>query len=170
MATALKGVDTVSSTNTTVSSSLFFQQLLFYNYYLSPTWFVAVVFIIVYRYGEGLSVSDPDEIRTAVLFLWLLAEPVRLWTGYSGNLKENVPILLVFWLLTFFVSTPVSFYFSFAQMDITPYDKGINIVVLVFLVLELFGGIYAAVKILRSQSRKYYLQEYSGGVEKIHSN
>ena len=96
------------------------QQLLFYNYYLSPAWFFSVVFIIVYRvspsprppsppqtvrkdadpalspspkneqYGSGLSVSDPDEIRTAVLFLWLLAEPVRLWTGYSGNLKENV--------------------------------------------------------------------------------
>ena len=78
------------NTDTTVSSSLFFQQLLYYNYYLSPTWFAAVVFIIVYRYGEGISVSDPDEIRTAVLFLWLLAEPVRLWTGYSGNLRENV--------------------------------------------------------------------------------
>ena len=126
--------------------------------------------------------SDPDEIRTAVLFLWLLAEPVRLWTGYSGNLKENVsapgtplslslsfsfsldddndddeeeesvltatlfsqvPILLVFWLLTFFVSTPVSFYFSFAQMDIKPYDKGINITVLVMLLLELGTGVYA---------------------------
>ena len=35
--------------DTTVSSSLFLQQLLFYNYYLSPTWFVTVVFIIIYR-------------------------------------------------------------------------------------------------------------------------
>ncbi|QDZ21139.1 putative membrane protein [Chloropicon primus] len=166
----MEGVDTVNSTNTTVSSSLLLQQLLFYNYYLSPTWFVAVVFIIVYKYGEGLSVNDPDQIRTAVLFLWLLAEPVRLWTGYSGNLRENVPILLVFWLLTFFVSIPVSFYFSVAQMDIQPYDKGINIVVLVMLVLELGTGVHAALKILRSQSKKYYLEEYVSGVEKIHTN
>ena len=78
--------------------------------------------------------------------------------------------MLVFWLLTFFVSTPVSIYFSFAQMDIRPYDKGINVTVLVLLVLELFGGVYAAFKILRSQSRKYYLQEYASGVEKIHSS
>ncbi|WZN62026.1 putative membrane protein [Chloropicon roscoffensis] len=166
----MEGVDTVNSTNTSVSSSLLLQQLLFYNYYLSPAWFFSVVFIIVYRYGSGLSVSDPDEIRTAVLFLWLLAEPVRLWTGYSGNLKENVPILLVFWLLTFFVSTPVSFYFSFAQMDIKPYDKGINITVLVMLLLELGTGVYAAAKIMRSQSRKYYLEEYTSAVEKIHTN
>ena len=223
-----------ASSDTTVSSSLFLQQLLFYNYYLSPVWFVAVVFIIVYRvspprptplsralslptscallllllllltlpilsqYGWGLEVTDPDEIRTAVLFLWLLAEPVRLWTGYSGNLRENVPILLVFWLLTFFVSTPVSIYFSFAQKDIKPYDKGINVTVLVLLLLELAGGVYAvsqgrhphshtralsltppsplslppqAFKILKSQTRKYYLEDYRAlGVEKIHTS
>ena len=144
--------------------------------------------------------TDPDEIRTAVLFLWLLAEPVRLWTGYSGNLRENVPILLVFWLLTFFVSTPVSIYFSFAQKDIKPYDKGINVTVLVLLLLELAGGVYAvsrgwrpthtyarthsltpplsplspppqAFKILKSQTRKYYLEDYRAlGVEKIHTS
>ena len=44
----------------------------------------------LFKYNEGVLVKDPDEIRTAVLFLWLLAEPVRLWTGYSGNLRENV--------------------------------------------------------------------------------
>ena len=130
--------------------------------------------------------NDPDQIRTAVLFLWLLAEPVRLWTGYSGNLRENVsqgfvvvhplllsvlksnlthssslsfpfslcvfwrqvPILLVFWLLTFFVSIPVSFYFSVTQMDIQPYDKAINIVVLVMLVLELGTGVHAVSHII----------------------
>ncbi len=128
--------------------------------------------------------NDPDSIRTAVLFIWLLAEPIRLWTGYSGNLRENVstggplgsplcphrhpkltpthahalslstffacllvvsqvPILLVFWLLTFFVSTPVAIYMAFAQTDIQPYDKGINMTVVVLLVLELIAGVYA---------------------------
>ena len=96
------------------------------------------------------------------------------------------------------MSFPVSIYFSFAQKDIAPYDKGINVTVLVFLLLELMAGVYAvslkvhsfpfplrlhhstnaslsdeimqAFKILRSQSRKYYLEDYHSGVEKIHTN
>ena len=55
---------------------------------------------------------------------------------------------MVFWLLTFFVSTPVAIYLAFAQTDIKPYDKGINITVLVLLVLELVGGVRAVSPIL----------------------
>ena len=80
----------------------------------------------------SLSLDDDDEEEEEE------EESVLTATRFS-----QVPILLVFWLLTFFVSTPVSFYFSFAQMDIKPYDKGINITVLVMLLLELGTGVYA---------------------------
>jgi len=45
-------------------------------------------------------IADPDIVRTVLTMFWLLAEPVRLWAGYYGNLQENVPWLVIFAALT----------------------------------------------------------------------
>lgn len=43
------------------------------------------------QYGRGAWLfGDDDKIRTALMFFWLAAEPLRLAAGYYGNLQENV--------------------------------------------------------------------------------
>lgn len=42
------------------------------------------------QYSSGLSIQDPDVVRTVLVCFWLVAEPLRLLVGYYGNLQENV--------------------------------------------------------------------------------
>ena len=42
------------------------------------------------QYGKGITFNDPDVVRTVLSSFWLAAEPIRLWSGYYGNLQENV--------------------------------------------------------------------------------
>ena len=186
------------------------QQLLFYNYYFSPAWFVAIVAMVCARYGKGLAVEDEDQVRTAVLFLFLVAEPARLWAGYTGNLRENVsvhlpracvsprngplrrtrhalhstltmrarpfvalllshaaasrravplhvapqaPILLVFWLLTLFISVPIAVYLAFGTSESEAYDKALNTVAVILLAMELLVTVVAVSRVERAAMR-----------------
>lgn len=44
------------------------------------------------QYGSGLKVVgiDKDEVRTVFIVFFIVFEPLRLWAGYWGNLKEQV--------------------------------------------------------------------------------
>lgn len=44
---------------------------------------------------KGLTLVDPDEVRTIFLVLFMIFEPLRLTAGYYGNLKEQVRYSLV---------------------------------------------------------------------------
>jgi hypothetical protein len=39
---------------------------------------------------QGLSLKDPDEIRTIFLVFFTVFEPLRLSAAYHGNLSEKV--------------------------------------------------------------------------------
>ena len=45
---------------------------------------------LIPQFRVGLSISDPDVVRTVLTLFWVLAEPARLAAGYYGNLQENV--------------------------------------------------------------------------------
>lgn len=42
------------------------------------------------QYLTGLSIKDPDEVRTIFLVFFMVFEPLRLAAGYRGNLREQV--------------------------------------------------------------------------------
>ena len=73
-----------------MASSVVLQQLLYLNVLFSPGWFVTFVVILARKYGQGVALKDPDEVRIAMTIIWLITEPLRLLAGYTGNLKENV--------------------------------------------------------------------------------
>lgn len=146
------------------------QQFLFCNAYYSPAWLLTFVVILGRKYGSGAGISDPDEIRLAVTCIWLLMEPLRLWAGYSGNLKENVPVVIVFLLVTVFMAAPISVYLLVAQKDNTRLDKSINTVMLALLSGQITSGLHAVFQILRSQTQKYYLEDllFANPLHKAH--
>ena len=76
--------------DTRVASSVFLQQLLYLNVLFSPGWLVSFVVILARKYGQGVTLHDPDEVRIAMTVIWVITEPLRLLAGYTGNLKENV--------------------------------------------------------------------------------
>ncbi len=79
-----------ASADTRVASSVLLQQLLYLNVLFSPGWFTAFVVILARKYGQGVTLQDPDEVRIAMTIIWVITEPLRLLAGYTGNLRENV--------------------------------------------------------------------------------
>jgi len=77
-----------------------------------------------------------------------IAEPFRLFFGYSGNLHEKVPQLFAFVLLS-----------VFPQMVM---DFALNLLMLLFLIPEVIFGIRTLKVMIRIQATKFYLQYWQG--------
>jgi hypothetical protein len=100
-----------------IASSEALQKTIFFNTWFSISWFICTIVILARKVGsidfprrvrsrtcaiemdhalksvqymKGLSLVDPDEVRTIFLVLFMIFEPLRLTAGYYGNLKEQV--------------------------------------------------------------------------------
>lgn len=146
-------------TNRYIQGNLLLQQLLYYNVYYSAAWFTAVIVRIVWKYRVGLTVKDPDVVRTVLLVFWLLAEPLRLLSGYYGNLQENVPWLVVFIILTLAPQTPVCYYLMMEQYHRISFDRALQIVMAIMIHLEVLVAAYTVRSMSRAQKRQFYLFE-----------
>eukprot|EP00877_Chromochloris_zofingiensis_P002767 jgi/Chrzof1/12491/Cz06g36060.t1 len=148
-------------TNRRICSSLALQQLLYYNCYWSVAWFITFCVRIFMRYSKGIQISDPDVARTALTVFWMLAEPVRLAAGYYGNLKENVPWLVIFGVLTLAPQTAVCYYLMMVSYDLKPFDQALQVVMALFIHIEFITVVYAINRMFRAQKKQYYLFEYA---------
>jgi hypothetical protein len=100
-----------------IAASLILQQLLYYQIFFSISW---LIFWIVWlfhtvsrekqcctwlallisqpthslplhlQYWTGLTYRDDDVVRTVLMVLWSVFEPIRLAAGWYGNLQETV--------------------------------------------------------------------------------
>lgn len=79
------------------------------------------------RYGKGISLVDPDLVRSILAALWIAAEPLRLWCGWYSNLGENIPWLVIFLVLTAAPQTAVVYYLMLAQQDLRAVDQAVQV-------------------------------------------
>eukprot|EP00240_Pyramimonas_obovata_P015497 CAMPEP_0118953270 /NCGR_PEP_ID=MMETSP1169-20130426/56274_1 /TAXON_ID=36882 /ORGANISM="Pyramimonas obovata, Strain CCMP722" /LENGTH=301 /DNA_ID=CAMNT_0006900695 /DNA_START=473 /DNA_END=1375 /DNA_ORIENTATION=+ len=151
-------IDHIFLTNTRIASSLTLQQMLYYNVHFTYCLFIAA-FISYARKGYFDSGKHAD-LTYLCSTVWLVFEPLRLLLGYSGNLQEKVPYLVVFMLITAFPQLPINAYFAFSQKNVTPFDKALGTVSLAFLFAELLVSVFAMRQIVKSQDEKFYLEDY----------
>ncbi|KAI8847515.1 hypothetical protein BC829DRAFT_362941 [Chytridium lagenaria] len=93
---------------------------------------------------------------------FVIVEPIRLWLGYTGNLKERVPDLAGFFLFTCFPQIFSCFYYISIQPKLgsgfsIPFEIALNTVYLFLLIPEIFLGYMAARAIIRSQAASFFL-------------
>jgi len=89
-----------------------------------------------------------------------IAEPFRLFFGYSGNLHEKVPQLFAFVLLSVFPQMVMVIYLlAIHQFAL---DFALNLLMLLFLIPEVIFGIRTLKVMIRIQATKFYLQYWQG--------
>jgi hypothetical protein len=71
-----------------------------------------------YRYLLDLQ----KYILIPVIIIWVLAEIVRFYYGFRGNLREKVPDLLTYLLVSVFPQIPLVIYLGFFQEILFPID------------------------------------------------
>ncbi|CAG9464275.1 unnamed protein product [Pedinophyceae sp. YPF-701] len=140
---------------TRVASSVILQQVLYYNISLFVTFIIAQIIILYQKYGSGVVLEDPDIARTILLSLYSAVEPGRLWLGYSGNLREDVPTLLVFQVFCIAPCFPFWIFMYIAQKTRTPLDEAIAAFFIAWHVLSFVLGARAIYKIMREQRRRF---------------
>uniref|UniRef100_A0A061SGG9 Uncharacterized protein n=2 Tax=Tetraselmis sp. GSL018 TaxID=582737 RepID=A0A061SGG9_9CHLO len=161
----LSNISKLKVTHRRICCSLFLQQLVYYNIFYSIFWSFTKSWLICSRYYYDLSVRDPDEVRTIMMVFFFVSEPLRLWSGFAGNLYENVPLLAFFWILTLFPSTLSSLYLLLAQKQKTPIDTAIQLVMTVFVLLEILYTPVATWRMLRLQRVQFYLHDLVRALE-----
>ncbi|KAJ8415315.1 hypothetical protein AAFF_G00422950 [Aldrovandia affinis] len=94
-------------------------------------------------------------LLVAGMVLLTIFEGLRLYLGYVGNLKEKVPELAGFWLLTFLFQLPILLFFLTDEgIVILPLERAVHSVYLLFVLSEVLAAFLA----LRAMSRKLTLQ------------
>lgn len=102
-------------------------------------------------------------ISLALLVLFLILEPVRLWWGYSGNLQESAPSLVGHLMLTVMTSLPLCIWFVVLQGllkygFVMPLELAVNAVYLALTLPQVYYG-YKAAKAMVKQQASFLIQE-----------
>ena len=83
------------------------------------------------------SFGQPDWlISFALIFIWALLEPCRLYLGYGGNLREKIPNMFGFFLVCF-LQLGLICYYGFGNPKYFPIDLATSSVMIVFLFSQL---------------------------------
>eukprot|EP00002_Diphylleia_rotans_P031985 TRINITY_DN6673_c0_g1_i4.p1 TRINITY_DN6673_c0_g1~~TRINITY_DN6673_c0_g1_i4.p1 ORF type:complete len:181 (+),score=36.77 TRINITY_DN6673_c0_g1_i4:59-601(+) len=140
-----------------VLSSLPLQSLVYFNCLLSLTWFSIGIPLLQWKRDNlfrGLTVLPYMGFA-----IWCIFEPLRLYSGYVGNLKEKVPHLVVFFILTLFPVFETIVYFVSIQRRLLPFDVAINSIYLCFLIPEIFFGFQVIHRLIKAQSARFHIPD-----------
>lgn len=163
--TIVERVKQASNIPVEISSYLPLQILMTCTVWLYPVWVITTLNGLVLKVSY-YGVVDFHRFMNITLFaLFTICEPIRLWLGYSGNLRESIPDLAGFFMLSCFPQFPTTIYFiGFQPISLLgyalPMDIALNIVygslILAQLVTSWFGG----QRIVQSHAAQFLLRQY----------
>eukprot|EP01052_Picozoa_sp_SAG31_P055260 SAG31_NODE_15160_length_767_cov_1.272455_1_plen_180_part_10 len=85
---------------TQIVSSIELQMTLYFNAYFSVVYFGVYLSTFFWKMDNAALPHSARIISPTIFSIWFISEAPRLVFGYVGNLKEKVPQLMSFWLLT----------------------------------------------------------------------
>jgi len=144
--------------NRKICSSLFFQQLLYYQVVLDIGWITFWLAWLLSNYLVGLSYKDPKLGRLVVMVIWVIFEPIRMTAGWYGNLQENVPWLILFTIISLVPMQAQGIYMLITESK--PYPKAVQYVQIIMLELEMLYGVFVIFRMYRLQKEQFYQFEY----------
>lgn len=142
-------------TNTEIGSSLLLQMVMYFNVYFSLAWFLLQIYFVKWKLDKYDMATELQIFLPTYTFLWGVSETLRLLFGYVGNLREKVPHLLGFLLLSLVPHLPLTLYFVMFQPEMLSYDSWAGAISLGFVLLEFILGIRAVRMLVRSQKSKF---------------
>ncbi|XP_060529871.1 transmembrane protein 17-like isoform X3 [Cylas formicarius] len=137
-----------------VNSNLPLQIAAYLNVVFAPIWAV-IMMILLYNNYEEFSEIYKFLVVTVILIAFTL-EPLRLYMCYEGNLKDKIPELAGFWMLSTFIQFPLQAFLLFdSRLQIYYIQVAAQGVMFLLLSIELICG-YCALKYTANQQANYY--------------
>jgi len=142
-----------------MASSTPLQVSLYFNAYFFPFWCCSNMVMLALKFDTLSSIYQ--ILLLACLVFMTVLEVVRLYLGYVGNLQEQVPELAGCWLLTTTLQLPlVVIIIVVPGMETLPLDCTVNIILLLFVIWQVFTGLFALYFLSRQQVLKFQLQQF----------
>ncbi|KAJ8944533.1 hypothetical protein NQ318_009696, partial [Aromia moschata] len=88
-----------------VLSNLPLQMALYFNVIFAPVWTVFIVLFLIENYSSYNELYK--FIIVTIIATLFVVEALRLYLGYEGNLRDRIPELAGFWMLTLFLQFPL---------------------------------------------------------------
>uniref|UniRef100_A0A3B4AL47 Transmembrane protein 17A n=1 Tax=Periophthalmus magnuspinnatus TaxID=409849 RepID=A0A3B4AL47_9GOBI len=133
-------------------SHLPLQMLLYFDMFYFPCWWISAVFMLNVKF-EFLPGYYQWLLVTGIVLLTVV-EVLRVYLGYTGNLKEKVPELAAFWVVSLTFPVPVLLFFlTDEDALILPLERAVHSLFLCLVMAELVASFLA----LRTMTRKLLL-------------
>ncbi|XP_068616964.1 transmembrane protein 17A [Brachionichthys hirsutus] len=140
-------------------SHLPLQMLLYFNTYYFPCWWFSAVFMLEVKF-HYLPAHYQALLIIGVILLTVV-EVARLYLGYIGNLKEKVPELAAFWLLSFMFQLPVLLFFlTDEEIIILPLERAVHSLYLLFLLAQILASFQALRAMTRKLTLLFHLRQF----------
>lgn len=140
-----------------ISSSLPFQVALYYNALYSVAYAAIEAAGLAYKLHYLEFNSQLKRMLVAPIFvIWCFGEAFRLYFGFVGNLKERVPHVAAFLIITAFPQLPCMIFLTFFQDFVLPFDLVGGVLIFVAQVLQLWLGYRALQGLINAQTSQFF--------------
>ena len=131
--------------------------LIYTNVFFSFAYFAGNLAVIIEKLMHFQFTSNLQQVLLLPCYvIWVLGELSRTYFAYTGNLKERVPQMSAFILMTIFPQLPCVLYLTFYQELIFPFDASTGLVMLIMLIIELFVGYATLHTLIQRQTAQFY--------------
>ncbi|XP_063705740.1 transmembrane protein 17-like [Culicoides brevitarsis] len=139
--------------------SLSLQILLFLNVYCAPMWFIAAILSLYYEFDYLSTIHKTLSILSLLLITPI--ECLRLYLGYSGNLKDKIPDFAGFWILSTFLQFPMQLYLSISAPQIQKFLLAwcMEVITTALLALEIVIAFFAIKGRSKERAEQFHLQQ-----------
>ncbi|CAM2103325.1 unnamed protein product [Caretta caretta] len=146
--------------------------MLFFNVFYFPFWCLSEGIMLALKYS--LLPCYYQFLLVAVFLILALADGLRLYLGYIGNLQEKrkelrgpchtllqVPELAGFLLLSFLIQLPLLLFLLTDEHIIRlPLETAVHIIYLVFLASEITAAFFGLKVMTRQLATQFYLKQF----------
>ena len=131
--------------------------LIHFNVYLSCIFAVLIGPLVFEKHRSyNFRNSLQSSLIVPMYCGWVIAEIPRLYVGQKGVLRDTLPEMSSFLLISFFPQIWITVYLSFLQELILPFDSVLGTMMIVLITVE----IVLAWRILRTMITRKYNQFY----------
>ncbi|XP_053530308.1 transmembrane protein 17A [Ictalurus punctatus] len=153
------GVENEGEFSSKVSSHLPLQMLLYFNMFFFPFWWLSEIvmldlkFTLLPGYYQCLMVGGMVIISAL--------EVLRVYLGYVGNLKEKVPELAAFLLISLAFQLPILLFFLTDEgLIVLPLEQAVHALYLAFLLGEVLSSFVALRVMTRKLTLQFHLRQF----------
>jgi len=139
-----------------ISSYLALQVLVFHNWYYSVL--MVVILYSTNLYKLNMFEHDYIFVDFIAITVFALAEFIRLYFGFSGNINESFPSLIAFLVISVLFTAPTLIYQWAAINVVLPIDYAVGIIQWLFLLAEVLLGIVAIKRLVKKQTAIFFLR------------